>query len=208
MNFEELEQSKQAWFKWFSNHRRNGHVFYLLTVTYLRDEYRTISPEDRNRNLNIFWTRTFLPRILGKRFSTTQANRDRQPKAVAFLDRHLDPHGRYSRNGIHSEHLHHHAIIAAPFSIAPQIDCYIGKKTFEPVHHYAYVESTDLQKIDATLLKGTFFYAAKSLRDYPDPSTFPDFSRRTASRKQRTSTESASVSKITQIRLPTLEQQT
>jgi hypothetical protein len=157
-----VDRIRNEWFEWFRQKRNNGYLLYLLTCTYLPHPHRRVPLEEHNKQFSVFWTRVFLPSILGSHFRSTNAQKNRQPIAISFVEKNKPLE---SDNG---DRYHHHAIVAALPIITQSIDRYLGSRSLSRSTPHAYIESTDLQRIADDTLGRTVKYATKDIENFQE----------------------------------------
>lgn len=105
------------WTNYMNNKEKEGRVLFHLVLTYKTFEGRDHTETDANKNFINFYTKAFLPFLLGTRNYNRPQHRAIQPICLAFLDEHAPkPIENTKQIGAYDcrfvDRLHHHAIIA------------------------------------------------------------------------------------------------
>jgi hypothetical protein len=112
-----IEQQRLEWTQYMQKQVNEGRTLFHLVLT-----YKTFAGEDHtekwaNQNFVEFYTKAFLPKLMGTRNYNRPHHRDVQPICIAFLEAHaskpiegMDSSGNYDCRFF--DRLHHHAILA------------------------------------------------------------------------------------------------
>lgn len=111
------ELLRLAWTDYMQDRVNEGRILFHMVVT-----YKTFAGEDHtekkaNRNFAEFYTKAFLPKLMGTKNYNRPKHRAVQPICLAFLEDHepkaiegMDSFGNYDCRFV--DRLHHHAILA------------------------------------------------------------------------------------------------
>lgn len=112
-----IEQQRLAWTQFMQDRVNEGRTLFHLVLT-----YKTFGGEDHtekqaNENFINFYTKAFLPELIGTRNYNRPQHRAVQPICIAFLEEHaskpieeMSSFGNFDCRFV--DRLHHHAILA------------------------------------------------------------------------------------------------
>jgi hypothetical protein len=170
----------------FHDYELENRVLFHMTVTYKMPLKYQYSNQQFNSFFCNFYTKFFLPALIGTRNYHTKSKRPLQPICYAFLDEHESTPTVLDRitgtQVVFPERLHHHAILAVHPNTIARMSSLVGENRVpldmkSPSEDWTdrtrcafKVMTTQIRECEAM----TTLYATKCLKKYQDFLSFPD----------------------------------
>lgn len=176
-----VQKTKLALVEYFYKLQSAGRTLYHMSITYKPFQGRVYTEKDVNTFYINFYTKKFLPHLMGTRNYHTNGMRLLQPITYCFVDEHEHKAGLMTVKNIQINNkrlpvtvfavrLHHHAILAVDDYSRDKIESLVGVNTLSNGKFTHKIMTSDIKQCDAQRV----VYASKMLWKYPDFMSFPD----------------------------------
>lgn len=153
-----------------------GRTLYHMSITYKPFGGRLYTEKDVNTFYINFYTKEFLPHLMGTRNYTTSRMKSLQPITFCFVDEHSHKAIKVDKGEGYTfpDRLHHHAILALDESTVKQMNYLLYENSLANTGFTYKIMTSDIKQCEAQ----TVLYASKMLKKYPDFMSFPDTFKR------------------------------
>lgn len=165
-----------------------GRILFHMTITYKPYGDRVYREQDVNNFFKNFYTKTFLPKLMGTRNYHTNHMKSIQPICYCFIDEHTMQSERMLKVAIPTNpndyiitfpiRLHHHAILAVHPETLKNMKRIEGENTLNGGDFTYKIMTSHIRQCEAQ----TLLYASKKLKQYPDFMSFPNTFKRNRNR--------------------------